>query len=105
MSSLMRLLSITLISVSMASGLILNQAPSNNQRLLKVATSSYNFDTMLAQGLTQIVNHQDHQGTATIIISYAGTQIIARVQLKDIKRLVTQQVTFDQFVREYVRFS
>jgi|UPI0003A86711 arabinogalactan endo-1,4-beta-galactosidase len=105
MKTLTRILSITLVTVSLASGVITNRVKEKECFVIQMQTSSTNFDTILAECITNLANQSLAKGTAMVVLHYGDTQVIARFRIQDIQRLTANQVTFDQFVRSYILFS
>lgn len=105
MSTLTRVLSVLLVLMTVITSIMVSQTNDKHAVIIQVQTNATNFDSILAESIARLTNCSLGKATVTVVIQYPDGQVSARFSTADLARLTNNQVTFDQFVRQYVLFS
>jgi hypothetical protein len=79
--------------------------PNDKSITVLVRTSNQSFDEALMSGLQQLYQTRIENGSGIVKINTAGTEVIAKVNMKDFQKLSHGDINSALFVRDYVSFD
>ncbi len=76
-----------------------------NTTILSVSTTVQDFNSVLANSLEQLEKTANEAEFGKIILNVDDAAIIVTVKMKDLRKLTRTEISFDQFIRTYLKFS
>jgi hypothetical protein len=105
MKKALKIAGISLIFVSLLFGAYLIGMEKGGTSILSTDATPQTFDTVLATSLMHLAQTAPKSDTGKIIIDVNGDKVVVMVRIKDLNKLTSTEVSFDQFVRNYLKFS
>lgn len=105
MKKMVTILGLTLIFVSLLFGAYMIGIEKGNTSILSTNATPQTFNTVLATSLMKLAQNTPKAETGKIIIDVNGDEVTILVKIKDLEKLTSAEIPFDQFVRNYLKFS
>ncbi|GEM_PF-1547252 len=105
MKNFSRFLGLFLFTASFAFGVYVLSFQEKERVVIHLNADPTSFQNVLIEGLEIVAHHKIASGNAKIVIHLPGSEVVARLKIKDLQKLMTNQVNFDQFMRSYILFS
>jgi len=96
---------LSLVFVSLLFGAYLIGIEKGGTSILSATATAQNFNSVLATCLDQLEKSTPKADIGKIIINVDGSDITVMVKMKDLQKLSRADISFDQFVRTYLKFS
>ncbi|MCK9485053.1 MAG: hypothetical protein M0R34_11905 [Candidatus Marinimicrobia bacterium] len=105
MKKTIKIFVLSLVFASLLFGAYLIGIDKGGTSILSATATAQNFNTVLATCLEQLEKAAPRSDVGKIIINVDGTDIVVLVKIKDLQKLTHADISFDQFVRTYLKFS
>jgi len=105
MKRTVKILGLSMLLVSLLFGAYMIGVEKGGTMILSTYATPQTFNTVLATSLARLAQTYPKNDFGKIIIDVEGTDIVVLVKMKDLEKLTSTQMSFDQFVRTYLKFS
>lgn len=105
MKKAIKIVGLSLVFVSLLFGAYMIGVEKGGTSILSTDATPQTFNTVLATSLMRLAQCDPKCELGKIIIDVNGDDVVVMVRMKDLEKLTSTQVPFDQFVRTYLKFS
>jgi hypothetical protein len=105
MKKAVKIIGLSMVFVSLLFGAYMIGVEKGGTSILATNATPQTFNTVLATSLMRLAQCDQKCELGRIIINVNGDEVIVEVKMKDLDKLTRTQITYDQFVRSYLKFS